>query len=138
MTDIHQPLRDALKAGPTGGKWQVWTSNSFRRIKTDAGASVVEPITQRHDGHPDLHATPETLAYIAAANPATISAILADLEAAEKALKFYADPWRYHGPNQRLDKPDEFSPDGAVYLVDVTRDYGSIAKAALAQMEKGE
>ena len=39
----------------TPGPWQIWTSNSWRRIGSNAtGRTVVEPITQ-NDGHPDLH-----------------------------------------------------------------------------------
>lgn len=36
----------------TPGPWEMWTSNSWRRIRTING-SVCEPITQS-DGHPDL------------------------------------------------------------------------------------
>jgi hypothetical protein len=38
----------------TPGPWEVWTSNSYRRIGSARGALVCEPVTQ-HDGHPDLH-----------------------------------------------------------------------------------
>lgn len=37
----------------TPGPWEMWTSNSFRRIGSRYGA-VCEPIVQ-NDGHPDLH-----------------------------------------------------------------------------------
>lgn len=38
----------------TPGPWSIWTSNSYRRIGSDAvGREVLSPITQR-DGHPDL------------------------------------------------------------------------------------
>lgn len=49
----------------------------------------------------------------------------------KKALRFYADPVRYHGPNQRLDGVDEFTSCGAAYLRDVTRDGGQIAIEAM-------
>lgn len=48
-----------------------------------------------------------------------------------KALCFYADPLRYHGANQRLDGPDEFTPESMPYRQDVTRDGGKIAIAAM-------
>ena len=48
-----------------------------------------------------------------------------------RALKFYADPERYRGSNQRIDGSDEFTPDGNPYLQDVGRDDGAIARAAL-------
>lgn len=58
-------------------------------------------------------------------------------ESMRKALSFYADPTRYHGPNQRLDEPDEWSDNAglAAYRLDVTRDQGVIARAALAAFE---
>lgn len=38
----------------TEGPWELWTSNSWRRITSRAtGSTVCEPVTQR-DGHPDL------------------------------------------------------------------------------------
>jgi hypothetical protein len=44
MTAKHSPM-----------PWSVWTSNSWRRIGSDAvgGMSVCEP-TKQPDGHPDL------------------------------------------------------------------------------------
>jgi hypothetical protein len=44
-------------AAHTPGKWELWTSNSWRRIgaANSGGHFVVcEPVTQP-DGHPDLH-----------------------------------------------------------------------------------
>src|SRR5690242_20149970 len=34
--------------------WEVWTSNSFRRIKTDRGEPVLYAMVHQYDGHPDL------------------------------------------------------------------------------------
>ena len=55
---------------------------------------------------------------------------IAELEA---ALAFYADPTRYHGPNQSLDSPDAWSEQVGLqaYRLDVTRDQGVIARNAL-------
>lgn len=53
-------------------------------------------------------------------------------EALRRALRFYADSNRYHGPNRRLEVMDEYQPANLVYLLDVTRDGGSIARKALA------
>ena len=33
--------------------------------------------------------------------------------------------------HKRIDKPDEYQPEGLPYLLDVTRDGGSIAREAL-------
>ncbi len=42
-------------SGHTPGPWSIWTSNSWRRLGSDAtGRLVCEPLKQR-DGHPDLH-----------------------------------------------------------------------------------
>lgn len=49
-----------------------------------------------------------------------------------EALDFYADPTRYHGPNQRNDHADKWSGESP-YIRDVTRDGGAIARAALAE-----
>jgi hypothetical protein len=49
----------------------------------------------------------------------------------EKALEFYADSRRYDGPNQRPIENDPYADADAVYIKDVTRDHGRIAKAAL-------
>ncbi len=49
-----------------------------------------------------------------------------------EALEFYADPTRYHGPNQRNDHADKWSGESP-YIQDVTRDGGAIARAALAE-----
>lgn len=46
-------LRDALIRLPDG-PWEVWTSNSFRRISCHGDGDVLCGIIQRSDGHPDL------------------------------------------------------------------------------------
>lgn len=57
-----------------------------------------------------------------------VDARIAELE---KALRFYEQEIRYQGPNQREVNGDIYTPAGAVYLQDVTRDRGAIARAAL-------
>jgi hypothetical protein len=53
----------ALPAGP----WEVWTSNSYRRITACVGGrsgpdgGVLHAYRQRSDGHPDLSMTAEQL-----------------------------------------------------------------------------
>jgi hypothetical protein len=40
----------------TPGPWSIWTSNSFRRIVSDATRrEVLCGVVQRSDGHPDLY-----------------------------------------------------------------------------------
>ena len=65
------------------------------------------------------------------------AAKLRSLEAANaellEALSFYADSTRYHGPNQSIDEPDKWSDHVGLkaYRLDVTRDGGVIASAAI-------
>jgi len=42
-------------AEPTKGRWIMATSNSYRRIVTEDMEPVLVPVTQKSDGHPDLH-----------------------------------------------------------------------------------
>jgi hypothetical protein len=61
----------------------------------------------------------------------------AQIEALRAALSFYADPSRYHGPNMHLTTRDEWSGRVGLgaYRLDVTRDGGVIARAAMAAKE---
>lgn len=52
------------------------------------------------------------------------------------ALRFYAEPGRYHGPNQRAVEGDKFTAMDAPYMQDVTRDRGDIARATLKSAEE--
>lgn len=92
-----EAIRAALVAGPTEGPWEIWTSCSWRRIKSGTGANVLEPTVAKSDGHPDLSASNETLAFIAACNPSAIRELLDRLEAAEKDARRWraamAQPW---------------------------------------------
>ncbi len=58
-----------------------------------------------------------------------------EIERLRTALSFYADGRRYQGPNQKPIPDDQFAKPDAVYILDVTRDGGSIASRALAQQE---
>lgn len=53
-----QLIAEARKhdAAMTEGPWEVWTSNSFRRITAQGGqdGGVLSGTIQRHDGQPDL------------------------------------------------------------------------------------
>lgn len=90
--DTHTPhfaaLRD-LSREATPGPLVLATSNSWRRIVTEHGRPVCEPIKQP-DGHPDLHFRnggpdgPDARLLIAAYNAAP--ALLAEVEALRAAL----------------------------------------------------
>lgn len=64
--DILDGLTECIGKLP-GGLWEVWTSNSYRRITaTENGRSgpdggVLHALTHRSDGHPDLSMTAEQL-----------------------------------------------------------------------------
>src|SRR4029077_4613740 len=91
MTDPADKLRELALSIREDLKrpWSVQTSNSFRRIGTDLGdGNVLCAITQRPDGHPDLHATPHVLDYIVAAHPLTILQLIRERDSARHALHF--------------------------------------------------
>lgn len=89
--DKYAELRAALDAGPTPGPWGVQSSNSWRRIGTPRGDGDVLSTTLQADGHPDLSARPETLAYIAACHPEAIRALLAERDALREVLLLARD-----------------------------------------------
>lgn len=61
-----------------------------------------------------------------------LSSVNADLLA---ALRFYADSRRYEGGNRQPLEDDPHQPIGLVYRLDVTRDHGRIAAAAIRKAE---
>ncbi len=55
MTDRLSEIRKRLEAA-TPGPWMWWTSCSWRRLGTeDQSTTIMEPITQQCDNHPDLY-----------------------------------------------------------------------------------
>ena len=69
--------------------WNIQTSNSFRRIGTDRGdGDVLCAVTQRSDGHPDLHAAPSVLDYIVAAHPLVVLELLDQRDRAWHAIDY--------------------------------------------------
>lgn len=78
MTKLDK-LRATVEA-MTAAPWELWTSNSFRRVTGPNGrdGGVLSGTVQRHDGHPDLAATPIDLSGIVAlrnAAPALLEVI---------------------------------------------------------------
>ena len=71
-------------SGRLPGDWELQTSNSHRRIGAHGDGDVLCAVTQRSDNHPDLHAAPDVLKYIVAAQPSVVLALLDQLDAAEK------------------------------------------------------
>lgn len=91
-TDSSEKLRElalSVTRGNLRRPWSVQTSNSFRRIGTDRGdGDVLCAVTQRADGHPDLHAAPDVLDYIVAAHPFVILQMIQERDSARHALYF--------------------------------------------------
>lgn len=69
-------------------------------------------------------------------NSQIIDQLRADNEKLVKALQFYSDHRRYDGPNQTPIANDPYSRSDMVYIYDVTRDQGAIARTALASIER--
>lgn len=65
----------------------------------------------------------------------TIKTLRDKIERMQKALSFYADETRYYGPNQRYEGGDPWTDAVGLraYQLDVTRDRGHIARAALEE-----
>lgn len=72
-------LRELAQLLAPQGRWDLQTSNSWRRIGTERGdGDILCPITQR-DGHPDLQAAPNVLRYLVEAQPNRIIRLLAQV-----------------------------------------------------------
>lgn len=71
--------------------WILQTSNSFRRIGQYGDGDVLCAVTQRSDGHPDLHGAPGVLDYIVAAQPTAVLDLLDQLDAAESLCRKVGD-----------------------------------------------
>lgn len=75
-------LEALAKAAPQG-KWEIWTSNSWRRIYADQGREkvrVIEPTTQ-HDRWPDLAFGPGVEAWMEGFTPEVALALIAEVRA---------------------------------------------------------
>lgn len=60
-----------LEAAAPPGEWELWDSNSWRRIGIRGGGrTAIEPTIHLKDGMSDLHAKPETLRLAVAARNA--------------------------------------------------------------------
>lgn len=123
--ELREHAEIATRARP--GRWQLQTSNSFRRIGRELGSighasykdaeivsdgDILCAITHPHDRMPDLLAKPGVLEYIVAAQPTIVLALLDEIERmrpvyeAAKAWKQSgsgADPYKQMDLNQAID-----------------------------------
>jgi len=83
-----------LEKKATPGPWRWWTSCSFRRLSSDAtgkDGDVLRAVLQRWDGHPDVHASEDDKALIAAVRNA-LPALLAEVVAFRKLRAMFDAP----------------------------------------------
>jgi hypothetical protein len=98
MTSVdRQALRDAAlkaqRATPPRSsvarvlsRWELQTSNSFRRIGCHGDGDVLCGTKHPYDGHPDLLSPSGVLDYIVAAQPRVVIQLLDDVDALEDKL----------------------------------------------------
>lgn len=91
----RQSLRNAIaevkrKMGsspsPLPDRWELQTSNSFRRIGCHGDGDVLCGTKHPIDGHSDLLAAPGVLDYIVAAQPRVVLELLDMVDEAERVL----------------------------------------------------
>jgi hypothetical protein len=82
---------ERIAKGAPSGKWEVWTSCSWRRVFADqgrgSGVRVIEPVTQRHDNHPDLMFGPGVAAWLEGVTPDVVLALIAEVRALRAKLE---------------------------------------------------
>ena len=69
------------------GRWELQTSNSFRRIGCHGDGDVLCGTKHHVDGQPDLLAAPGVLDYVVAAQPRAVIQLLDDVDALEDKLE---------------------------------------------------
>ena len=91
MTIDLDQLESIAKAAPQG-KWEVWTSNSWRRVMASDGSEttrVMEPCVQRHDNHPDLMFGPGVEAWMEGFTPEVALALIAEVRALREDAEMF-------------------------------------------------
>ncbi|MFZ3286572.1 MAG: ead/Ea22-like family protein [Telluria sp.] len=86
MRDYSELRKKAQAATP--GTWSWWTSNSYLRLSSERGGDGdILHGARLSDGCCTVNVTEQNRAYIAAANPATILALLDELDALRSQVK---------------------------------------------------
>lgn len=90
---LREAARAAIAATPPRtsvqrvlSRWELQTSNSFRRIGCHGDGDVLCATTHPSDRHPDLLAPREVLAYLIAAQPSVVLDLLDQLDVLEQQL----------------------------------------------------
>ena len=124
----YQELRYALSQNPTPGPWEGRTGGLDCGLATDCAIHTWERCIAQITDNP---LNQRDMAYIAAAHPEAIRALLAERDALRDALKQYASPenWEQdeHGWSRLWLEPDSTSRR--------SYDGRELAQAALAQEE---
>ena len=76
MIDLEK-LEKLAKAAPSG-QWEVWTSNSWRRVMAGNTPAIV-PCVQRYDNHPDLSLASGVKEWLEGVTPETVLALVAEV-----------------------------------------------------------
>jgi hypothetical protein len=109
MIDIDK-LEALAKASPAG-RWEVWTSNSWRRVYANQGREqvrVIEPAVQ-HDRWPDLMFGDGVAAWLEGVTPDVVVALIAEVRALRERRNGPGSPTaRLH---HLIDELDERFPD---------------------------
>lgn len=126
MTDKYADLRAALDAGPTPGPWKANTSNEIGPIskEDDQSFGMILPVC-----FAEFENSEANRRYIAAANPETIRALLADYDRLREALSF-AEP-ELVMLSTELERINRERPDLVAVLPSLN--VLSVVRAALAQ-----
>lgn len=94
ITDEQLAEWERLATAATPGPWRWWTSNSFRRLSSDADmkdGGVLCAVVQHSDGHPDVFCSEADRAFIAAARTA-VPALIEELRRLREAQTLYTEP----------------------------------------------
>lgn len=126
MTDYAE-LRAALEAGPTPGPWSGRTGGLDAGLATDCAIHTWERCIAQITDNP---LNQRDMAYIAAAHPEVIRALLAERDALREALEWNAGALMAACKAGRVSELDRLSSDTETYTVGVILD---MAESALAQ-----
>lgn len=126
--DKYAELRAALEAGPTPGPWKWAADSRIATVTTVAEYRIGPDYKTSCQARYDFHAACEIdAAYIAAANPEAIRALLAERDALLDAVRLAYDAMNYLG--DVLNGMDAAEPED----VERTAPAFDAVRAALAQ-----
>jgi hypothetical protein len=89
MTPNQLDELEALAKAAPAGKWEIWTSNSWRRVYADQGREkvmLIEPTTQR-DRWPDLMFGPGVEAWLEGLTPEVALSLIAEVRRLQVRLE---------------------------------------------------